>query len=147
MAGEHNGHDFDESERARIRKTVDIVLGNGKPGLVNRMQRIELCGYAILVAAFTLFVQGVVTVRSPAVFQNSSSGSIAPQKPPKSVLTTEEVADELEVNADTVRRREKAGTLDGYQKIGENRWARLVHDSTLQRVRDRHESDVESPGN
>lgn len=49
------------------------------------------------------------------------------QEPP--VLTTEQVADQLEVNADTVRRREASGGLVGYAKRGRNTWVRVGPES------------------
>lgn len=52
-------------------------------------------------------------------------------KPLPSVLTTEQVADELEVNADTIRRRESTGGLVGYAKKDRNTWVRVVHDSSI----------------
>ena len=46
------------------------------------------------------------------------------EPPPRPIVSTEELADELGINADTVRRRAAAGTLVGFTKTGRDQWQR-----------------------
>ena len=51
--------EFDPSERAELRRVIDIVTGTGKePGLGERMRRIELLAWAIITAI--TFIAGLL---------------------------------------------------------------------------------------
>lgn len=58
MSEEFTDVEFDPSERRELRKTMSIVKGNGKPGLGERIRRIEWIS-RILVAGVSSLIAGV----------------------------------------------------------------------------------------
>jgi len=63
-------------------------------------------------------------------------------KPPPAVLTTEQLADEIGVNADTVRRRYASDRLFGFEKLDRDAWVRIGHGACMLRACDVHASDM-----
>lgn len=60
-----NTQDFDPSERAAIREVVTLVKGNGKPGLHDRVRRIEWLLYVVLGAIVLAALDGRIRYHAP----------------------------------------------------------------------------------
>jgi len=58
--------EFDPSERARIRNTVNMVAGNGRAGIDSRIRRLEWIGGFILAGLTGLFIEGIVILMQQA---------------------------------------------------------------------------------
>ncbi|WP_372899170.1 hypothetical protein [Stieleria sp.] len=84
---------------------------------------------------------------SPTVHQTKSVGNVSvmiadPIEPTPAVMTTEQLADEIGCNADTVRRRYADGRLFGYEKLSRDAWVRVGHGSCMIQAFDVHDSGL-----
>lgn len=59
VGGNYPQHEFDGSERAQIREVVEIVVGNGKPGMNARVRRVEWVLF-VVVPSVTLIMGAVL---------------------------------------------------------------------------------------
>lgn len=117
-------------------KAVSHALGSGVIG----------CSVLGLICALVLRTHTSGTVASsPAIDAQIGTVSVivgdANEQPP-AVMTTEQLADELDCNADTVRRRYADGRLYGFEKLDRDAWVRLGHGACMFRGWDVHDSGL-----
>ncbi|WP_372897415.1 hypothetical protein [Stieleria sp.] len=123
---------------SRADKAVSVALGSGVIG----------CSVLGLICALILLTHkntGGSVASSPAIDAQIGTVSVivgdANEQPP-AVMTTEQLADELDVNADTVRRRYADGRLYGFEKLDRDAWVRLGHGACMFRAFDVRDSGL-----
>jgi len=123
---------------AKADRVVSHALGSGVVGL-------SIIGIACVLVLHTHRRGNDQATASPAIDSQIGTVSVIVgdnNDPPPAVLTTEQLADELDVNADTVRRRYASDRLYGFEKLDRDAWVRIGHGACMLRACDVHGSDM-----